>query len=114
MSNIIIIKHGPTTPTTDNLQNYELGYKENGGGLFINDNGTIRAIGANNGGGEGGNCDCVQADWDQTDETAIDFIKNKPDEEDALRLLFELGFVIMLVDENDFVFTDENGVAFTV
>lgn len=40
MSNTVLIKHGTSTPTTDNLQKYELGYKHSGD-LYINDNGTI-------------------------------------------------------------------------
>ena len=46
MSNTILIKHTESTnpPTTDVLQPYELGYVKNGA-LYINDGGTIRAIG---------------------------------------------------------------------
>ena len=114
MDNIIIIKHGATTPTTENLQSYELGYKENGGGLFINDNGIIRSIGGGGSSGDGGACGCVQSDWEQTDETAIDFIKNKPDKDDALRILLELGFIVLLADADGAAFTDENGILYTL
>lgn len=57
MGSVIQIKHGKTTPTSTVLRQYELGYKEGGGGLFINDNGVIRRIGggADGEGGEGGN-----------------------------------------------------------
>lgn len=39
MSNIIKIKHGNSPPTTDNLENYELGYSNKG--LYIKDNNQI-------------------------------------------------------------------------
>lgn len=39
MSNIIKIKHGNSPPTTDNLENYELGYSNKG--LYIRDNNQI-------------------------------------------------------------------------
>ena len=39
MSNIIKIKHGNSPPTTDNLENYELGYANKG--LYIKDNNQI-------------------------------------------------------------------------
>jgi hypothetical protein len=56
----------------------------------------------------------LQSDWDQTDETAIDFIKNKPDEEDALLLVAELGFVEPIADADGNVLTDENGAIYTL
>ena len=40
MSNVIYIKNGGSTPSTSNLQPYELGYVR-GGSLYINNNGTI-------------------------------------------------------------------------
>lgn len=56
--NIIQIKHGNTVPTKEQLAPYELGFQENGGGLFINDGGTIYKIGSSGGnvdpGGGGG------------------------------------------------------------
>ena len=55
-----------------------------------------------------------QADWDQTDNTKPDYIKNKPDEEDAVVLLMEMNLVDPVVDENGFVYTDENGAMFTI
>ena len=39
MSNIIKIKHGNSPPTTNNLENYELGYADKG--LYIKDNNQI-------------------------------------------------------------------------
>lgn len=55
--------------------------------------------------------DLVQPDWDQTDETALDFIKNKPIEEtedDAMEMLFDMGIIIPAVDDGA-ILTDENG-----
>lgn len=40
MANVIQIRNGDTTPTTTNLNSYELGYVR-GGNLYINNNGTI-------------------------------------------------------------------------
>lgn len=55
-----------------------------------------------------------QADWSQTDETAPDYIKNKPDEADALELVAETGLVEPMTDENGSIFTDENGAIYTL
>lgn len=52
--------------------------------------------------------DSVQPDWDQTDETALNFIKNKPDEFDALALVSEMELVVPVVDEANIVYTNEN------
>ena len=41
----------------------------------------------------------VQSDWKQTDENAIDFIKNKPNKEDALIVATETGLVDPIVDK---------------
>lgn len=59
----------------------------------------------------------VQPDWKQTDETAMDFIKNKPYEEtadDALEMLNEMGVLEATTNEEGFVLTDENGNILTV
>lgn len=57
----------------------------------------------------------VQSDWSQTDETAVDFIKNKPDETDALVLAMELGFIDSVTTAADgSIYTDENGVVYTI
>lgn len=56
----------------------------------------------------------VQADWTQTDETAKDFIKNKPNENDALALLAETGFIDPVAAADGSVFTDSNGVLYTL
>lgn len=56
------------------------------------------------GGGES-----VQSDWDQTDETQPDFIKNKPDEMDALLLVSEMDLTEpALVDADNNVYLDES------
>lgn len=56
----------------------------------------------------------VQPDWDQTDETAMDFIKNKPDEEDALAVLAEIGFIEPVASADGSVFTDSNGALYSL
>jgi hypothetical protein len=56
----------------------------------------------------------TQSDWTQTDESAPDFIKNKPDEEDALALLVEVGFVEPAVAADGSIYTDENGNIYTL
>ena len=58
----------------------------------------------------------VQSDWDQTDETQPDFIKNKPDEMDALALVAELNLISQpaFVDEEGNVYLDEEGNVITV
>lgn len=55
-----------------------------------------------------------QPDWNQTDETQKDFIKNKPNKEDALVILAEMGFVEPVMATDNSVFTDSNGVLFTL
>lgn len=55
-----------------------------------------------------------QADWDQTDSTKSDYIKNKPDEDDAFALLLEMNLIEPVVDEDGSVYTDENGAMYTI
>ena len=58
----------------------------------------------------------VQADWNQNDETKIDFIKNKPVEEtedDAMEMLTEMGLINPVMDEENNILTDEDGNIFT-
>lgn len=53
----------------------------------------------------------IPSDWNQTDETALDFIKNKPIEEtedDAMEMLFDMGIIAPAVDDGA-ILTDENG-----
>lgn len=55
-----------------------------------------------------------QADWDQTDSTKPDYIKNKPDENDALELVSEMGLAEPVLSEDGSVYTDNNGVLYTL
>lgn len=56
----------------------------------------------------------VQADWKQTDEISKDYIKNKPDENDALTLLVEIGFIDPIAATDGAIFTDSNGAIYTL
>ena len=56
----------------------------------------------------------VQPDWDQTDKNANDFIKNKPDESDALMLVVDMGLVQPIMNENGSLYTDENGNVYSL
>lgn len=56
----------------------------------------------------------IQADWAQTDETQLDFIKNKPNENDALALLAETGFIDPVAAADGSVFTDDKGTIYTL
>lgn len=61
--------------------------------------------------------DVMQSDWIQTDETKIDFIKNKPIEEtedDAMEMLAEMGILDPIQDEENNILTDEEGNIFTI
>lgn len=55
-----------------------------------------------------------QSDWDQTDETAIDFIKNKPNEEDAMELMYEMNVIDPAAAIDGSLYTDKNGVIYTL
>lgn len=58
---------------------------------------------------------CIQQpDWNQIDSTKPDYIKNKPDENDALELVSEMGLVEPVLAEDGSVYTDENGVLYTL
>lgn len=54
------------------------------------------------------------ADWSQTDETAADYIKNKPDEEDALSLVADMNLVSPITAEDGSIYTDENGAIYSL
>ena len=59
----------------------------------------------------------VQPDWNQTDETAKDYIRNKPTEEtsdDAMDLLAEIGVLSFVADEDGSILTDENNNILTI
>ena len=49
-----------------------------------------------------------QADWSQTDETAPDYIKNKPTDNDILAELIEAD-LLAAVTTNNKILTDNNG-----
>lgn len=55
----------------------------------------------------------VQSDWDQTDETAANFIVNKPDEIDAALLVSKTGLVeLAVVDADNNIYIDESNNIF--
>ena len=54
------------------------------------------------------------ADWNQTDVTSLDYIKNKPDETDALNLVMEEGFVEPLADVDGTIYTTPDGNIYTL
>ena len=59
----------------------------------------------------------VNADWDQNDENAADYIKNKPiaeSEDDAMEMLTEMGILDLITDEEGNVLTEENGYILTI
>ena len=58
--------------------------------------------------------DIKQADWDEVDEASPAFIKNKPDELDALEILVEMNMVSPTVSDDNSVFTDENGAMYSL
>ena len=53
-------------------------------------------------------------DWDETDETSQSFIKNKPNEDDALELVTELELATPVAASDGSIYTDENGVVYTL
>lgn len=58
-----------------------------------------------------------KADWNQIDETAIDYIKNKPDEmtsDDVVDMLMDLELMTPMVNENGAILTDNNGAILTL
>ena len=58
-----------------------------------------------------------KADWNQNDETKIDFIKNKPVEEtedDAMDMLAEMGLADPVTDEENNILTDEDRNILTI
>lgn len=59
----------------------------------------------------------MQPDWDQNDETAPDYIKNKPIEEtedDAMEMLTDMGIIAPIADEEGNILIDENGNILTI
>jgi hypothetical protein len=53
-------------------------------------------------------------DWDETDETSLSYIKNKPDEMDALEIVAQMGLVEPTAANDGSIYTDENGVIYTL
>ena len=59
----------------------------------------------------------MQSDWNQDNETAPDYIKNKPvaeTEDDAMKMLIDMRVIDPVTDEENNIFTDENGNILTV
>lgn len=56
----------------------------------------------------------VQSDWSQTDETATDYIKNKPDEADALALAMDMNLISPVSADDGSIYTDENGALYSL
>ena len=60
----------------------------------------------------------IQSDWNQNDETALDYVKNKPEiaieEEDAVTIATELNLVSPVAAEDGSIYTDENGVLYSL
>ena len=59
----------------------------------------------------------IQADWNQSDSTRTDFIKNKPVEmtkDDAFNMLVELSVIVPVVNKDGAIYTDENGAILTI
>lgn len=59
----------------------------------------------------------VQSDWTQTDETALDFIKNKPDiatDEDVMGMLSELGMVNPVTTSDGSILTSPTGEIYSL
>lgn len=44
MANTILVKHGSNEPTTENLENKELGFSDTTKKIYINDDGKIRSL----------------------------------------------------------------------
>ena len=53
-----------------------------------------------------------QSDLAQTDENAIDYIKNKPTSEDILKLFAEMDVVQPVADEEGYLYADNDGKLF--
>lgn len=66
--------------------------------------------------------DLAQPDWNQTDETALNFIKNKPDvilrseieEIDAIELVTESNLVSPAAAEDGSIYIDENDAIYSL
>lgn len=60
--------------------------------------------------------DLLQPDWEQNDETALDYIKNKPETtaDKAVELLFEVGMIDPVVDDNGSIYIEDDNVIYTL
>lgn len=56
----------------------------------------------------------IRPDWDQEDANQSDYIKNKPDGTDALELLMELEVAEPAFSEDGYIYTDEDGILYTL
>ena len=56
----------------------------------------------------------VQSDWEQSDEDATDYIKNKPDEYDAITIVTKTGLVTPTAADDGAIYTDENGALYSL
>lgn len=55
-----------------------------------------------------------QSDWNQTDETQTDYIKNKPDKMLAIQAAKETGLIAPLESEDGTIYTSENNAIYTL
>ena len=55
-----------------------------------------------------------QADLNQTDKTAKDYIKNKPTSEDVMLMFMEMNVIQPMADKNGAVLTDSDGKLFVL
>jgi hypothetical protein len=51
---------------------------------------------------------------EQLQNISLDDIKNKPNEDDALELISEMGLVEPVLSEDGFVFVDETGAIYSI
>lgn len=59
----------------------------------------------------------VQSDWNQNDETAKDFIKNKPDiasDEDVMNMLSDLGIINPITTSDGSILISPTGEIYTL
>lgn len=59
----------------------------------------------------------LQGDWNEVDETTSAFIKNKPEitsDDDALDTLSYYGYVNVIANESNMIFTDNSGKLYTL
>lgn len=56
----------------------------------------------------------VQPNWEQNDETAADYVKNKPDENDAMLIAIETGLIDPITTASGHILTDNSGSVFVL